>query len=139
MAGDLEEGNEWARGFLLPVFAPTDSWPAGCFAIDPVWRGRAQHQPGHDIILSCRSVSPPSPRFRISCSHIVTLTPMNDSVPILEGGRIKPGIYKIRNIFGQTYLETREHFKELHYRPTMALGDGEGLVRLHVPAGFDLD
>ena len=54
---------------------------------------------------------------------------------ILDGGRIKPGIYKIQNIQSQTYLEIRESAKELCCRPAAALEDGKGLVSSH-PPGF---
>ena len=47
---------------------------------------------------------------------------------IFEGGKLKPGIYKIQNIVGQTYVDIREHNKELCCRPDYVLG-GKGQVR----------
>lgn len=52
---------------------------------------------------------------------------MNDSVPIFKNGKLEPGIYKIQNIVGQTYLDMREHTRELCCRPATLL-DGKGLV-----------
>ena len=57
---------------------------------------------------------------------------MNDSASIFEDGKLKPGIYKIQNIFGQTYVDIREHTRELCCRPPTLL-DGKGLVGLRSP------
>ena len=46
---------------------------------------------------------------------------------IFEDGKLRPGIYKIQNIVGQTYVDIREHNKELCARPG-ALLEGKGLV-----------
>jgi len=48
---------------------------------------------------------------------------------ILENGKLKPGVYKIQNLAGQTYVEMQESTKELCGRPATALSTGEGLVR----------
>ena len=47
---------------------------------------------------------------------------------VFRDGRIKPGIYKILNVVGQTYVDIQEHSRELCGRPTTAL-EGKGLVR----------
>jgi len=57
----------------------------------------------------------------------MTLTSTNDSVSIFKDGKLKPGIYKIRNIRGQTYVDIREHTRELCGRPATVL-EGNGLV-----------
>ncbi|KAF9777279.1 hypothetical protein BJ322DRAFT_1025852 [Thelephora terrestris] len=44
---------------------------------------------------------------------------------LFDGGKLKPGIYKIQNIVGETYLDIREHNKELCCRPDFVLG-GKG-------------
>jgi len=44
---------------------------------------------------------------------------------IFSGGKLKPGIYKIQNIVGQTYVDMRGNAKELCCRPASALG-GKG-------------
>ena len=43
---------------------------------------------------------------------------------------LKPGIYKIQNLYAQTYLNVHEHSKEVCCRPTKNLELGKGLVRL---------
>jgi hypothetical protein len=59
----------------------------------------------------------------------MTSTSKNDSVSIFEDGKLRPGIYKIQNIVGQTYVDIREHNKELCGRPATVL-EGKGLVGL---------
>jgi hypothetical protein len=46
---------------------------------------------------------------------------------IFESGKLRPGIYKIQNIVGQTYVDIRDHTKELCGRPATVL-EGKGLV-----------
>ena len=57
---------------------------------------------------------------------------MDNPVSIFEDGKLKPGIYKIQNIVGQTYLEIRDHSKQLCCRPASALEDGNGLVNSYL-------
>ena len=42
---------------------------------------------------------------------------------------LKPGIYKIQNLLGQTYMDIHEHTREVCCRPATALAEGKGLVR----------
>ena len=53
----------------------------------------------------------------------------NDSFSIFENGRLKPGIYKIQNLYTQTYLDIHEHSREMCCRPARDLEEGRGLVR----------
>jgi hypothetical protein len=54
---------------------------------------------------------------------------------IFEDGRLRPGIYKIQNLYTQTYMDIHEHSRELCCRSAAALGEGRGLVcPLHQPA-----
>jgi hypothetical protein len=46
---------------------------------------------------------------------------------LFKDGKLRPGIYKIQNIVGQTYADIRDHTKELCGRPATAL-EGKGLV-----------
>ena len=55
----------------------------------------------------------------------------NSSSSILERGKLKPGIYKIQNLYSQTYLDIHEHSREVCCRPAKNLGQGKGLVRLY--------
>ena len=48
---------------------------------------------------------------------------------IFKGGKLRPGIYKIKNIRTKTYLDIHEHSKRVCCRPAQKLEDGEGLVR----------
>ena len=57
----------------------------------------------------------------------MTLTSTNDYVSIFKDGKLKPGIYKIQNIVSQTYVDVREHTRELCCRPAAVL-EGNGLV-----------
>ena len=70
---------------------------------------------------------PRLPRFFSSRSITVTSTPTSDSMPVFEDGKLRPGIYKIMSIIGQTYVDIREHNRELCGRPTTVL-EGKGLV-----------
>ena len=51
------------------------------------------------------------------------------SSSILKGGKLKPGIYKIQNLVGQTFVEMKEDARQLCCRPAMVLSGGDGLVR----------
>ena len=62
-----------------------------------------------------------TPRSRATCPHTTTM-------PIFEGGKLKPGIYRIQNIVSQTYVDIREHTKELCCRPSTLLEVRKGLV-----------
>ena len=48
---------------------------------------------------------------------------------IFENGNLKPGIYKIQNIYTETFLDIEVHSREMCCRPKRDLGEGRGLVR----------
>ena len=48
---------------------------------------------------------------------------------IFEGGKPKPGIYKIQNIHNDAYLDIELGSGEARCRPGQDLGEGRGLVR----------
>ena len=54
----------------------------------------------------------------------------NDTSPILKGGKLKWGIYKMQNILTRTYLDIEEHSRKLCSRPAQNLEEGNGMVRL---------
>ena len=94
---------------------------------------------GHALVRSAREnrgghmarrLSFVPPRSSSPFSYTMTTNSMSNSASILNDCRIKPGICKIQNFFGQTYLEIREHSKELCCRLAAALEDGKGLVSL---------
>ena len=66
-----------------------------------------------------------SPQSRVMT--VMTVTSTNDSVSIFKDEKLKPGIYRIQNIVGQTYVDIREHTRELCGRPTTVL-EGKGPV-----------
>ena len=57
---------------------------------------------------------------------------MDDSVSAFKDGKFKPGIYMIQNIVSQTYVDMREHSRELCCRPDTLL-EGTGLVCITSP------
>lgn len=58
------------------------------------------------------------------------MNPMT-SVPlsIFKDGKLKPGIYKIQNLYSQTYMDVEERSREVCGRPATILEEGRGLVR----------
>jgi hypothetical protein len=52
---------------------------------------------------------------------------MKNSTFMFKNGKLEPGIYKIQNIVSQTYVDMREHTRELCCRHATLL-DGKGLV-----------
>ena len=63
----------------------------------------------------------------------MTMSSTGNSTSILKDGKLKPGIYKIQNLYHQNYLDVQEHSKQLWCRPAKDLEDGKGLVSLHPP------
>ena len=47
-----------------------------------------------------------------------------------KNGQLKPGIYKIQNVYAQTYMDIHDHSKDVCCRPATALAEGRGLVSL---------
>jgi hypothetical protein len=56
-------------------------------------------------------------------------TSASDPLSIFRGGKLKPGIYKIQNLYGQTYMDIHDHSKEVCCRSATSLEEGRGLVR----------
>ena len=63
----------------------------------------------------------------------MTLNKSDNSTSIFEGGKLRPGIYKIQSVATDTYLDIHLHSKELCCRPAQNLKEGAGLVRFHLP------
>ncbi|KAF9649757.1 hypothetical protein BDM02DRAFT_3260142 [Thelephora ganbajun] len=49
------------------------------------------------------------------------------SSSVFKDGKLKPGIYKIQNLYGQTYMDVHEHSRDVCCRPATALEEGRGL------------
>ena len=54
-----------------------------------------------------------------------------NSSSIFEGGILKPGIYKIQNIYTETFLDIEVHSRGVCCRPAKDLGEGRGIVRCY--------
>lgn len=59
----------------------------------------------------------------------MTTNPPGDSVSIFADGKLKPGVYKIQNIYSETYLDIEVHSRGVCCRPANDLGEGRGFVR----------
>ena len=59
----------------------------------------------------------------------MTLNKTSNSLSIFEDGKVKPGVYKIQNLYAQTYIDIHEHSREVCCRPPQGLEQGKGLVR----------
>lgn len=51
------------------------------------------------------------------------------SASIFKDGKLKPGIYKIQNLYTQTFMDVQEHSRDVCCRPATLLAEGMGLVR----------
>ena len=88
-----------------------------------VWRGR--------IYIQCRAQC-----CRLSPNHHHLDGEMRHSSSniagssIFQDGKLKPGIYRIRNIVSQTYVDIKDDVHELCGRPSTVLESGRGEVSL---------
>jgi hypothetical protein len=53
---------------------------------------------------------------------------MKRNSKIFQYGKLKPGVYKIKNIVSGTYVDTKDDVRELCGRPSTALENGRGEV-----------
>ena len=54
--------------------------------------------------------------------------PSNDPMSMFVNGKLRPGVYKVQNLTGQTYLEILEDTKEVCCRPAAVLSPQDALV-----------
>ncbi|KAF9648163.1 hypothetical protein BDM02DRAFT_3115784 [Thelephora ganbajun] len=67
----------------------------------------------------------------------MTTNPTSNSSPIFRDGRLRPGIYKIRNIFTETYVDIEVHSRRVVCRPAKDLEEGRGLWEIkQLGAGY---
>lgn len=59
-----------------------------------------------------------------------------DPSPIFQDGKLKPGVYKIQNLYTDTYLDVHLHSMELCCRPAKDLENKRGFVRMSPPRRF---
>ena len=55
-------------------------------------------------------------------------SPSYDPMSIFVDGKLKPGAYKVQNLYSQTYLEVLESSKTLCCRPATVLTDQDAVV-----------
>ena len=48
---------------------------------------------------------------------------------IFENGKLKAGIYKIQNLYSESYVDVYERSREVWCRATQEIQEGRGLVR----------
>jgi len=69
----------------------------------------------------------------------MALTSTNDSSSIFKDGKLKPGIYKIQNIYTETFLDIDVHSRDVSCRSATALGEGRGLWEIKpLGAGYSV-
>ena len=89
-----------------------------------VWRA-------HVATCATVSITVVSSSSLIVLALALTMKPADNS-SIFEGGRLKPGIYKIQNLYSRGYVDIYEHSKEMRCRSAQDLGEGNArTVRPH--------
>ena len=63
---------------------------------------------------------------------IMTLNSTTNSSSIFKDGKLKPGIYKIQNLYAENYLGIELHSRGVCCRPANRIGEGRGLVRQYL-------
>ena len=64
---------------------------------------------------------------RVPHVAVLVLTMTSTPTKIFKDGKLRPGIYKIQNLYTKGFLDAYEHSKEMCCRPVK--GPEEGLVR----------
>ena len=65
----------------------------------------------------------------------MTQRPTRNTSSILQGGKLKAGIYKIQNVFTETWVDIEVHSRGVCCRPAGNLEEGNDLVRPHPQFG----
>ncbi|KAF9781764.1 hypothetical protein BJ322DRAFT_243295 [Thelephora terrestris] len=69
----------------------------------------------------------------------MTFHSTQSSPSIFQDGRLKPGIYKIRNVLTQTFVDIEEHSRMVCSRPLQSLEEGNGLWEIKpLAAGYSV-
>ncbi|KAF9781766.1 hypothetical protein BJ322DRAFT_1111688 [Thelephora terrestris] len=69
----------------------------------------------------------------------MTLHSTGGSSSIFQDGRLKPGIYKVRNVYTQTFVDIEEHSRKICSRPLQNLEEGNGLWEIKpLGAGYSV-
>ena len=82
---------------------------------------------GNDLVTlkKCDGPRPYYGHIRCVLTLILTMTtnPPSDSISIFKDGKLKPGVYKIQNIYFETYLDIEVHSRGVCCRPANDLGE----------------
>jgi len=65
----------------------------------------------------------------------MTLISTSTSPSVFEDGKLRPGIYKIQNIYTETFLDIDIHSRDVCCRPAGSLGEGRGIVSRRSSSG----
>ena len=79
------------------------------------------------------------PRLAAFTLSTMTFNSTSGCSSILEGGKLKPGIYKIQNINTEAYVDVEVATRELCGRLAQNLGEGRGFVCRHLLSLFIYD
>ena len=85
-----------------------------------VWRSRVIYMCSANTIVSLRATTTPA--------TAMAYNPPNSSSSIFHDGNLRPGIYKIQNIVSKTYVDIKDHIRELCGRPSTTLESFRGEV-----------
>jgi hypothetical protein len=131
----MKSDKESVDSFLY-LLEPILFWPSGCGGFYAV------HQQGESqSVAGTRIMYLRSPRVAALAPPTMGFNSTSSSSSILKDGELKPGIYKIQNIYTETFLDIHVHSREVCCRPVKDLGEGRGLVSrclssmLHVSDG----
>ena len=65
---------------------------------------------------------------RLLVTAIMLVLPPSDPMSIFVNGKLRPGVYQVQNLTGQTFLEILEDTKEVCCRPAAVLSPQDALV-----------
>ena len=104
----------------------------------PKTRQALDHASSSPIVPPCKGVAGACQRTilasrlaRVRCRPFLptmTLNSTSDSCSVFEDGKLKPGIYKIQNVYTETYLDIDVYSRVVCCRPAHDLGEKRGLV-----------
>ena len=86
-----------------------------------VWRGAV-------CIYTVRDINITSFQTTTTSKTAMVYNSPRSPPSIFQGGRIKPGVYKIQNIVSKTYVDIKDDVRELCGRPSQVLEYGRDQV-----------
>ena len=116
----------WCSRSVVGRTYPVGTFPCFDVGISPRWR--AWPTRGFNAYDNIYRSRPPGVPHSVVLIPTMTLNSTGDSLSIFKDGKLKPGIYKIQNIYTETYIDIEVHTRHLFCRPANDLGEGKGLV-----------